>query len=235
MSTSPPNEQGPVQGEHRATSPYQGDQLDQDLDLALQRIAPVVPAAYAWPTNAHLIADVAKLDYLNGAPVVDATYGRGGWWTIRRPALLICHDLHTVDGVDFRALPEADASVAVVALDPPYRLNGTPDRGDFDDRYGTDKSMRWQDKHRMILDGITEAARVLWSGGHLLLKCQDQVSSGHVRWHTREFPAHAETVGLKQVDRFDMIRKPRPQPSGRKQVHAHGRPSTLLVFRKAKR
>jgi hypothetical protein len=193
----------------------------------------VIPAVHRWRTNAHLIVDVARLGYLDGEVVLDVTYGRGGFWTLWRPTCLVAHDLHTLDRVDFRALPEADVSADVVVLDPPYRLNGTPDRGDFDERFGTDRRMRWQDKHQLIRDGITEAARVLRAGGYLMLKCQDQTCSGRIRWQTREFPDHAETVGLELVDRFDMISTARPQPPGRAQRHAHGRPSTLLVFRKA--
>jgi hypothetical protein len=93
--------------------------------------------------------------------------------------------------------------------------------------------MRWQDKHQLIRDGITEAARVLRVGGYLLLKCQDQVCSGRPRWQTIEFTNHAATVGFDLVDRFDRIGTTRPQPPGRIQRHAHGRPSTLLVLSKA--
>jgi hypothetical protein len=193
----------------------------------------VIPAVHRWRTNAHLIADVARLGYLDGEIVLDVTYGRGGFWERWRPAGLVAHDLYTLDRVDFRHLPEADASVDVVVLDPPYRLNGRPDRGDFDERFGTDRRMRWQDKHQLIRDGITEAARVLRVGGYLALKCQDQVCLHRVRWQTREFPDHAEMVGFELVDRFDMIGTARLQPPGRIQRHAHGRPSALLVFRKA--
>lgn len=193
----------------------------------------VVPAAHRWQSNAHLIVDVARLGYLDGEVVLDVTYGRGDFWSLWRPTCLVTHDLYTLDGVDFRHLPEADASVDVVVLDPPYRLNGTPDRGDFDNRFGINEPTRWQDRHALIRAGIDEAHRVLTFGGRLLLKCQDQVCSGELRWQTIEFASHAATVGLELVDRFDMIGAARPQPPGRIQRHAYGRPSTLLVFRKA--
>jgi hypothetical protein len=93
-----------------------------------------VPAAHRWPTNGHLIADAAKLHISPDAVVLDPTYGRGTWWTVFRPAHLIAHDLH-LDGVDFRALPEPDDAVDVVAFDPPYKLNGTPTPA-VDARYG---------------------------------------------------------------------------------------------------
>lgn len=193
-----------------------------------------VPAVHAWKDNGELIRDVAELGYITENDlVVDATYGRGRFWTQWQPTCMIRHDLHRGDGVDFRDLPHGDCMIDVVVLDPPYKLNGTPALGDFDDRYGVDETMRWQDKMVMIGDGISEAARVLKNGGRLLLKCQDQVCSGQVRWQTIGFTNHAVAQGLRLVDRFDMLGGSRPQPmNGRTQKHAHGRPSTLLVFEK---
>jgi hypothetical protein len=53
--------------------------------------APVLAVA-AWPTNAELIADVARLGYIRGR-VWDATYGRGVWWKLYRPACLLASDI----------------------------------------------------------------------------------------------------------------------------------------------
>lgn len=175
-----------------------------------------------------MIADVAQLGYITGT-VLDVTYGNGTFWKYWTPPVLITHDL-AIDGVDFRKLPEPDASVDCVVLDPPYKLNGTPALGEFDERYGI-SVMTWQQRHMMIARGIREAERVLRVTGHLLLKCQDQVCSGHVRWQTFEFTERAMSFGFRLVDRFDMLGKARPQPKGRRQVHAQGRPSTLLVFK----
>lgn len=177
-----------------------------------------------------MIADVAKLGYITGT-VLDVTYGRGTFWKNWKPETLITHDLAT-DRVDFRSLPEKDESVDCVVMDPPYKLNGTPALGEFDKRYGVDVPMSWWQRHTMIKNGIREAERVLRKKGHLLLKCQDQVSSGQVRWQTIEFTGYALSLGLRLVDRFDMLGKGRPQPKWRRQVHAQGRPSTLLVFKK---
>jgi hypothetical protein len=192
-----------------------------------------IPAVHNWPTNADLIADVAKLDYIRKEDLtVDVTYGKGNWWTKWAPKILVCHDKYTLDGVDFRDLPHPYDHFDCVAFDPPYKLNGTPALDEFDKRYGVDKKMTWQEKHAMIQDGIRECSRVLKRGGHLLLKCQDQVCSGAIRWQTIYFTSVAEATRLILVDRFDMIGGGRPQPAGRRQVHAQGRPSTLLVFRK---
>lgn len=189
-----------------------------------------VLAVKNWKDNGAMIADVAKLGYIAGT-VLDVTYGKGTFWKHWQPETLLAHDL-AMDGIDFRSLPEEDESVDCVVLDPPYKLNGTPALGEFDKRYGVDVPATWLERHELIYGGIAEASRVLKKKGHLLLKCQDQVCSGAIRWQTIDFAICADDEGFRLVDRFDMLGKSRPQPKGRRQVHAHGRPSTLLVFRK---
>lgn len=189
--------------------------------------APIL-AVQAWPTNAHLIADCVRLGYISGR-VLDPTYGRGNWWNVYRPAGLTAHDLK-VDGVDFRHLPHADGTFDTVAFDPPYKLNGTP-TDKVDEPYGVNVVDTRDGRHQLIRDGITECARVLAPDGHLLVKCQDQVNGGKVRWQTHEFTAHALELGLTLVDSL-MILAYRPQPDGRRQVHARRNYSTLLIFRK---
>ena len=137
--------------------------------------------------------------------------------------------------MDFRKLPFGDGEFDAVVFDPPYRLNGTPDRGEFDERYGIGgKYTRWQDRHQLIQEGLSECARV--ASAFVLLKCQDQVCSGKKRWQTSDFSFWAMTeCGLSLEDRFDMLGHVRPQPAGRRQVHSQGNYSTLLVFRKASR
>jgi hypothetical protein len=189
-----------------------------------------VLAAKNWKTNGHLIADVAKLGYLRQDWLtLDPTYGEGTWWKVWHPNILICHDRYRLDGVDFRNLPYSDKHFGAVAFDPPYKLNGTP-TPTVDLRYGVDKPMRWQDKMEMIKDGITECARV--TSNILLIKCQDQVCSGKVRWQTDEFTERAREAGLTKIDRFDYYGGYRRQPDDTRQVHARGRGSTLLVFRR---
>lgn len=218
------------------------DELIAELEAGAAAISePVtslgpVPAAHAWHTNGAMIADVARLGYIAGR-VLDVTYGLGRFWSVHRPGDLTCHDLNPAkgDGVDFRSLPHADASFDTVVMDPPYKLNGTP--SGTDEQYGVNVVKSWQDRHALIRDGMTECARVLRPGGHLLVKCQAQVCSGAIRWQDRTFADHGESLGLTLVDRFDLLGTGRAQPprtraDGRPSVqqHAYGRPSTLLVF-----
>lgn len=191
----------------------------------------VIPAAFAWRTNAALIADVARLGYITGH-VLDPTWGRGLFWTKFEPERLTRHDL-LLDGIDFRDLPYPDGTFETVVYDPPYKLNGTPALGDHDNRYGVDVPATWQGRMRSILEGAAECARVVAPTGHLLVKVMDQVCSGEIRWQTDEVTKTVEPRGFRKIDRLDFLGGGRPQPPGRRQLHAHSRPSSLLVFRKA--
>jgi len=196
-------------------------------------------------TNVDLVHAATRLGYLREADrVVDLTYGRGAWWRKGAPP-----DLTKITPpTDFRATGLPPSSFDVVCFDGPYRLNGTPDLGDFDERYGINEVMSWQEKHQLLRDGIDEGLRLLRGregrrrGGLLWVKCQDQVCSGQVRWQTREFAAHAEgyvheAAGMTRrrarlVDMFHLVRPVRPQPPGRRQVHARRNYSSLLILEK---
>jgi SAM-dependent methyltransferase len=193
--------------------------------------------AAAPRSNADLIEAVHALGYIRDDDLVlDPTYGLGRWWSKWHPSVLYASDIDPAKSVepaaDFRDLPWADGAFDVVAFDPPYKLNGTPSGPDAD--YGVDVPATWQERHALIRAGIDECGRVLRTGGYLLLKCQDQVSSGRVRWQTIEFTLHAEARGFELVDSLHLIGH-RPQPGGRRQVHARRNLSTLLVFRKRQR
>lgn len=189
----------------------------------------VVLASSDWKTNGHLIADVARLGYIRPDDAVcDLTYGRGTWWKVWRPDVLVTLD----DEVDFRSTGFADDVFDVVTFDPPYKLNGRPDPK-IDERYGVHERASTAERLDLMREGLHEAARITKSGGYVLAKCQDQVVSGAIVWQTHILHQAAHMVGMDQVDRFDMTGQHRKQPmEGRTQRHAHGRPSTLLVFQK---
>jgi hypothetical protein len=193
----------------------------------------VVLAVHDWATNGALIADVATLHLGDVRTMLDATYGRGRWWTEWQPPKLYTNDLHTDAefSYDFRRMPFRDGEFDAVAYDPPYKLNGTPALGDFDDAYGIGQPTDWRDRMTLIFDGLEECLRI--ASMVVLVKCQDQVCSGRIRWQTVEVTNRAAGLGWRLVDRFDMLGGSRSQPGGRRQVHARNRPSTLLVFRPA--
>lgn len=191
-----------------------------------------------WATNADLIADCARLGYLRSEwKTLDPTYGYGTFWQKWQPDELVGTDLDpakstTGRGVDFTCLPWQAGTFDAVVFDPPYKLNGNPsDTAGMDERYGVHTYTDWRDRMELIRRGLTECDAVYNGTGYLLLKCQDQVCSGKVRWQTVEFTNHAAALGLGLVDRFDLLSY-RPQPAGRRQVHARRNSSTLLVFKR---
>ncbi len=188
--------------------------------------------------NAELIEECAQLGYLHKDWVtLDPTWGDGRFWANWMPDTLIPLDLDrskspsglAVDFRDIRWKPKGGYDAVV--FDPPYKYSGTPALGKFDERYGIQKYQRWQDREQMILDGISECVRVLRPRGFLLVKCQDQVSSGEVRWQTFTFTKHAESRGCRLVDHF-LLPSYRPQPKGTSQKHARRNYSSLLVLQK---
>ena len=200
----------------------------------MARMHDLVRAAHTWTSNAELLADVAKLYISDDAEVLDPTYGRGTWWKIFRPEHLTTHDIR-LDGVDFRALPEADATFDVVAYDPPYIAPGgrkTSTIDDFNDRFGlTDAPCTPMELRHYIAAGLKECARVTKPKGRILVKAMDYVTSGAFFPGTHYVVSDALELGLRYVDRFEHVR-PRlgVQPNHARQLHARRNLSTLLVF-----
>ena len=194
-----------------------------------------------WPTNGHLIEAVAQLGYLSPrSRVLDMTFGRGGWWTCWRPDELVAHDLHTLDGVDFRALPHVDGAFDVVCFDPPY-VESRPDRStmprgrDFLNRYGMDTGPRnFAGMWEQLRKGLEEAARVVRPGGVVLVKCMAYQSGKRFRPVPAMVTVYAEGLGLDLADELTHRRNPGPgewdsQNSSRRNT------STLLVLRRRRR
>lgn len=212
-----------------------GDVLTKDDAIGT---SDAVLSCQKWASNADLIADCARLGYLGqDRRTLDPTYGYGTFWKKFRPDVLIAHDIDpakspTGHSVDATALPYDNRTFDDVVIDGPYKLTGTPQNtGGIDERFGVhEPAVPWQDRMALLMAMMTEGARVL-DDGFLLFKCQDQVVSGKIRWQTIEAVKHAATLGLGLVDRFDFLSY-RPQPAGRRQVHARRNYSTMLAFKR---
>lgn len=202
-------------------------------DATLSDVESPVRAIDEWPTNGHLIADVARLGLLRPEwSTLDPTYGYGTFWTIWRPSALTCHDLDPAKAPhgaqDFTALPYRDRLFDAVVFDPPYKLNGTPtDTGGMDERFGVDESATWRERMALIRAGARECARL--ANTCLVVKCQDQVVSSKIRWQTRAVADEVEPLGFGLRARFDFLGG-RAQPKGRRQINPKACSSQLLVF-----
>lgn len=157
-------------------------------------LVPARPQGWIMPSvfrgnNAELMAAFADY-YLDGS-VLDVTYGDGKWWDRYKPDSFTCHDLHKVDGVDFRALPESDASIDTVCFDPPYVISGTASSDrlgpDFQNRYGigldnlkvaVNTAGGTAAFEQLITDGLTECLRV--ARNWVLVKCMEFSQGNHV-------------------------------------------------------
>lgn len=215
-----------------------------------------VLAAHAWPTNGHLIADVARLGYLRPTDrVLDPTYGNGVWWSIWRPHHLTPH-VRAQDGTDFRNLPYDDHTFDAIAYDPPYVCPGgrkTSTVQNMHHRYGMDEGGNADpdfttpaELQALIDDGLTEMVRLVrpprtkTDGGIILVKCQDYIWSGALWEGVARTRQHALDLGCTVVDTLIHLGKPGPQPTTnpdgtpRRQVHARRAHSTLLVLRAPK-
>ncbi len=215
-----------------------------------------VRAVYPWRTNADLLYDVWRLGYVEGF-VYDITPGAGGLWSKRLQIPGGYVDgieqiLLNIKKTDFRKTSFDDRTWDTVFYDAPYKLNGNPDGlPELSKRYGVDVPTTINERHTLMIQGLAECIRI--SRRYILVKCQDQVANGKVHWQTRML-ANFAAGGIvldpatengwravpraRQIDRFDMLGHHIPQPmgpserypQGRAQKHAHGRPSTLLVF-----
>jgi len=195
-----------------------------------------VLAATAWTSNADLIADCARLNYLQKDWVtLDPTYGKGNWWTVWRPDTLIEHDIK-IDGVDFRNLPYGDGHFDAVAFDPPFvSVGGRSTTGipKMHQAYGMDRApISPKGVQKLINLGLGEAHRVVKPKGIVLCKVQDYISSGKLWLGTHYTLSTALELSFEPIDRLEYISGVRPQPSGRRQVHARRNLSTLFVLRK---
>ena len=193
-----------------------------------------VLAANNWKTNADLIADCHRLGYIkDGQRVLDATYGRGVWWKQYRPV-----GLEPFSG-NFLELPYSDLHFHVATFDPPYISPGgrkTSTINEFNDRYGLHFSPSSPADLQMVINqGLGEVASKVRPRGLILVKCMDYVSSGKLWIGTHYTLTHAlNALNMECIDRFEHVGRPRPQPKGRRQVHARRNLSTLLVLRNPK-
>lgn len=200
-----------------------------------QEASAPVKALAERPTNAHLIADLARVGYLRQDWLTcDPTYGEGVFWQIFRPDRLQASDLDPLkspvgESLDATDLPYATGIFQAFVIDGPYMLNGRPDPI-VGARYGVHVPASREERHDLLGRMLAEGARCTGRGGYVLFKCQNQVNGGAIRWQERIFADVGERHGLRLRDRA-MFESYRPQPD-RGQQHLRQNLSAMLVFEK---
>ena len=201
-----------------------------------QRAAAPVLTALRGENN-QLLRDVLRLYARPGHRILDMTYGRGLMWRkiSKRQYRLITLDAVTPAMVraDFRDLPFVAEAFDIAILDPPYAGHGKPEvKPSLADCYQVnhDFAPRSVSKLRALYaTGIEEAARVLKPSGVLIVKCQDQLSSGQ-EW------IHAELLavpGWKALDLFVLVQQGQPLMRWEHQWHARKNHSYFVVLARA--
>lgn len=183
-------------------------------------------------TNAKATLDARTLGWFPGT-ILDATFGHhGGFWKEWWPSELTTNDLHAEadHNVDITSRPDVAENlptVNTVLIDLDYRLNGKPDRGERDKRYGTDLD---KDANERMLD-MMRAVLNLGPNAEdfLLVKCQDQISSGYLHRQMGAISSEARKVGFRLADELWVFHEP---PSQKSQVHARRNASALLCFKR---
>jgi hypothetical protein len=193
-----------------------------------------INAAHPWQNNGKLMADVADLGFIKGK-VLDATYGLGAFWNCYTPTELYSNDLYTPATYSYNFTdfpPEWENKWDTTVFDPPYKLNGTPSQGQIDKAYGVHKKATLQERMNLIIEGAKECHRITKDKGFILIKVQDQVSSGKMHFQTDAVSCTLGKLGATKIAQMHLLRNPRPQPEGRSQIHPRSNFSTLMVFKK---
>lgn len=202
------------------------------------------PALWAEPvrsiygSNEQILCAIASLHCPEGFQC-DMTFGNGSFWkTIPRPAL--CFDITPLhDGVvqaDSRMLPLESSSLDNAVFDPPFLTYVRSGRDHNDkvvmtSRFGGYYS--WDELEDHYRGTLSEAARVLKSGGKLVFKCQDIIHNHRMHCTHVCVIQWAEFEGFRLADLFVMYAKHRmPGPQKGKQRHARIWHSYFLVLEK---
>lgn len=187
--------------------------------------------------NSDLIAHVAEIHLRQGDKVADVTYGKGVFWRKVDLTKYITRFSDLVTGpqlFDFRHLPYEDSTFDCVVLDPPYAHD--PGELIMEANYKnaeTTKGMCHNEILAFYLAGMKEGRRVLKVGGHLWVKCKDEVESSYQRWSHIEIYEKALELGFFAEDMFVLTQKNEAILQHEDQQHARKNHSYLWVFKKA--
>lgn len=198
----------------------------------------IIYSAYV-AQNWFVLEKILKLYVRPGLRILDATWGRGRFWTKGTHGYtVISNDVDPTSSAtyhfDARRTQFLLDSFDAVILDPPYAVKSAGRWGKiyntdtFD--YGTGYGSSDLDNVHLYTDMAIEAARILRSRGILIIKVQDGGSSGRF-WKTH-FLYNIDGFALDDV--FVVIQPGRPvwDPKWKRQLHARKNHSYFFVYRK---
>lgn len=168
-------------------------------------------------SNEEIINDILSLHVPNKRIDCDPTYSKGNFYKgIVAPPELKFDIQPLSDAVayaDCRSLPLEDNSLNCIMFDPPFlattgkSLKSNDGNNVINKRFGVYPTER--ELHQMYIDSMTEFYRVLKTGGILIFKCQDKVSSGK-QYMTHCFIYNeAVKIGYYPKDLFVLLAKNR--------------------------
>jgi len=179
-----------------------------------------------------LIPHILELYVPLGSIVADVTWGKGAFWKNVDTSKYDLRPTDLLTGTDFRKLPYADGTIDNLVLDPPYCHSGKTLHAGLQKSYNnvsTASRDHWG-IIRLYAEGILEAARVLRpKTGIILVKCQDEIESGHQCWSHMEITQLLTMFGFSVEDLFVLQQTGQPLQRQEKQFHARKNHSYMIV------
>ena len=167
--------------------------------------------------------------------ILDATFGLGVFWKDSYPKEWTVYGMDadktkrpTLYG-DNRSIPVRGNIFDVVIYDPPYVTHGWS-KWDESYRYGSAEG--YGSISYLFPSFLDEAERVLRTGGIVIAKLANQIHSGRFFDQVCEFKVMAQTQFTLCNEVIKIRSAARPQPAGRRQLHAEQRHSYYVILRK---
>lgn len=188
--------------------------------------------------SSYVFKRIMDLFCEDGGKVLDMTFGRGVFWKKIEAGRfsVLANDMDPNLGNwhdDLRRVRWGDEKFDVVVFDPPWGNISTVRREDGLARVYRLEPMGSPEKlMEFCIEGIREGCRVLKVGGIMIVKCQDQVSSGKKYFYSVEIYREALRVGFVGVDRVIQKQKRNPKASHGVQKHFRMNYSEYWIFRK---